>query len=153
MKEVRHRRGCKILPSDVGLESGGLKHIIAVKMTHHVKDFILSEFQSAAGVRPCKGPATLRTQVLLCGATLGRAGHNLAVHMSKSWGGIGKRIRPIDNMIRHHFATSADLDPDGLAQSGFYGEIRQHLQLNFGIWVYREKLFGSDSTDKPQEAV
>jgi len=80
---------------------------------------LLSEFQFAAGVCPYKEPATLRTQVFLCGAILGRAGHNLVVHMSKSWGGIGKRIRLIDNMIRHYFPTSAKLDPDGLAQSGF----------------------------------
>ena len=37
---------------------------------------LLGEFQRAAGMATYRQPATLRTQVFLCGALLGRAGHS-----------------------------------------------------------------------------
>ena len=80
---------------------------------------LLSEFQHAAGIPKYKEPATLRTRVFLCGAILGRAGHDLVIHMSKSWGGIGTRIPLLDNMIRHFSPTSPKLVPTGQDHYGF----------------------------------
>ncbi len=47
---------------------------------------LLAEFQRAAGLGSYCEPATLRTQVLTCGAILGRAGRRVIVHLSQSWG-------------------------------------------------------------------
>jgi hypothetical protein len=80
---------------------------------------LLSEFQHDAGIHPYKEPATLRTQVFLCGAILGRAGHNLVIHMSKSWGGIGKRIQLVDSMLRHFIPTSPKLGTEVQNPTGF----------------------------------
>ena len=46
---------------------------------------LLAEFQRVAGLRGYREPATLRTQVLTCGAILGRAGRHLVLHMARSW--------------------------------------------------------------------
>ena len=43
-------------------------------------------------------PATLRTQVFLFGATLGRAGRRVVVHLSESWGGLKQRIPLLGNV-------------------------------------------------------
>jgi hypothetical protein len=53
---------------------------------------LLAEFQRAAGLPSYREPATIRTQVLTCGAILSRAGRRLVVHLSKSWGGLQARI-------------------------------------------------------------
>ena len=53
---------------------------------------LLAEFQRAAGLPRYREPATLRTQVLTCGAILGRAGRRMVVHLSQSWGGLRSRI-------------------------------------------------------------
>jgi hypothetical protein len=45
---------------------------------------LLAEFQRAAGLPSYRQPATIRTQVLTCGAILGRAGRRMVVHLSKS---------------------------------------------------------------------
>src|SRR5947209_3343514 len=52
---------------------------------------LLTEFQRAAGFPGYREPATLRTQVLTCGAILGRAGRRLVLHLSESWGGLKAR--------------------------------------------------------------
>ena len=49
---------------------------------------VLAEFQRAAGLRSYREPTTIRTQVLTCGAILGRAGRRVVVHLSASWGGL-----------------------------------------------------------------
>jgi len=54
---------------------------------------LLAEFQRASGLRTYRQPATLRTQVFLCGALLGRAGHRLVTR-------------------------SESVDPDSLTNSG-----------------------------------
>ena len=48
---------------------------------------LLGEFQRARGMTGSRQPATLRTQVFLCGAILGRAGHRTVLHLSAAWGG------------------------------------------------------------------
>jgi hypothetical protein len=72
---------------------------------------LLAEFQRAAGLPSCREPATLRTQVLTCGAILGRAGRRAVVHLSQSWGGLGSRIPLLDNILACAFPISPKLTP------------------------------------------
>ncbi|HEX4757586.1 MAG TPA: hypothetical protein VH308_06370, partial [Terracidiphilus sp.] len=55
-------------------------------------------------------PATLRTQVLTCGAILGRAGRRLVIHLSQSWGGLQTRNPLLHNIFAWQFTTSPKLD-------------------------------------------
>lgn len=60
---------------------------------------LLGEFQRVSGLKGYRQPATLRTQVLLCGAILGRAGHRLVLHFSLAWGGVEKCKPLIENIL------------------------------------------------------
>lgn len=71
---------------------------------------LLSEFQRAAGLPVYREPATLRTQVITCGAILGRAGRRLVLHLSQSWGGLTVRNPLLDNILRCEFPISPKLD-------------------------------------------
>ena len=71
---------------------------------------LLSEFQRAAGLPVYREPATLRTQILTCGAILGRAGRRLVIHLSQSWGGLKTRILLLDNILLWQISTSPKLD-------------------------------------------
>src|SRR5205807_6795315 len=72
---------------------------------------LLAEFQRAAGLPGYREPATLRTQVLTCGAILGRAGRRLVLHLSQSWGGLKTRSLLFDNILRWQIPTSPKLNP------------------------------------------
>ena len=72
---------------------------------------LLAEFQRAAGLPSYREPATLRTQVLTCGAILGRAGRRMVVHLSQSWGGLRSRIPLLDNILAGEFPISPKLIP------------------------------------------
>ena len=72
---------------------------------------LLAEFQRAAGLPSYREPATLRTQVLTCGAILGRAGRRVVVHLSQSWGGLRSRIPLLDNILACEFPISPKLTP------------------------------------------
>jgi len=72
---------------------------------------LLAEFQRAAGLPSYREPATLRTQVLTCGAILGRAGRRMVVHMSQSWGGLRSRIPLLDNILTCEFSISPKFIP------------------------------------------
>ena len=72
---------------------------------------LLSEFQRAAGLPGYREPATLRTQILTCGAILGRAGRRLVLHLSQSWGGLKARNALFDNILRWQIPTSPKLNP------------------------------------------
>ena len=72
---------------------------------------LLSEFQRAAGLPVYREPATLRTQVLTCGAILGRAGRHLVIHLSQSWGGLKTRIPLFDSILNWQIPTSPKLAP------------------------------------------
>ena len=72
---------------------------------------LLAEFQRAAGLPSYREPATLRTQVLTCGAILGRAGRRMVVHLSQSWGGLRSRIPLLDSILACEFPTSPKLTP------------------------------------------
>ena len=74
---------------------------------------LLSEFQRVSGMQSYHQPATLRTQVFLCGAILGRAGRKPVLHMSSAWGGLQDRNPLFDKILNYAFPTSPKL---GFAQ-------------------------------------
>jgi hypothetical protein len=71
---------------------------------------LLGEFQRASGMRSYRQPATLRAQVFLCGAILGRAGHHPVIHLSNAWGGLKTRISLLDHIFSYVFPTSPKLE-------------------------------------------
>ena len=76
---------------------------------------LLGEFQRASGISGYRQPASLRTQVFLCGAILGRAGPRIVLHLSTAWGGLGKRIPLLDHLLAYENPTSPKLDFQPLA--------------------------------------
>jgi hypothetical protein len=73
---------------------------------------LLGEFQRVSGMPGYKQPATLRTQVFLCGAILGRAARKYVLHMSSSWGGLETRNPLFEKILAYAFPTSPKLDLD-----------------------------------------
>ena len=73
---------------------------------------LLGEFQRACRFTTYRQPATLRAQVFLCGALLGRAGHRLVLHLSASWGGLQQRIPLLENVLAYGVPTSPKLNPE-----------------------------------------
>jgi DDE family transposase len=71
---------------------------------------LLGEFQRASQMKGYRQPATLRTQVFLCGAVLGRAGHRLVLHLSSAWGGLEKLKPLLDNLLSPVFPTPPKLE-------------------------------------------
>ena len=71
---------------------------------------LLGEFQRAGGLPVYRQPATLRTQVLTCGAVLGRAGRRVVLHLSESWGGLIQRKPLLDNLLTCQIPTSPKLE-------------------------------------------
>lgn len=71
---------------------------------------LLAEFQRAAGMSGYRQPATLRAQVFLCGAILGRAGRRTVLHLSAAWGGLEKRNSLFDNLLTYLDPTSRKLE-------------------------------------------
>ena len=71
---------------------------------------LLAEFQRAVGLPDYREPATIRTQILTCGAILGRAGRRLVIHLSESWGGLQKRIPLLDSILKWQIPTSPKLE-------------------------------------------
>jgi DNA-directed RNA polymerase subunit N (RpoN/RPB10) len=70
---------------------------------------LMAEFQRAAGLPGYREPATIRAQVLACGAILGRAGRQMVVHLSEGWGGLRSRIPLLDSILSCEFPTSPKL--------------------------------------------
>ena len=73
---------------------------------------LLAEFQRATGMSGYRQPATLRVQVFLCGAILGRAGHRTVLHLSSAWGGLEHRNALFDNLLPYLSATSPKLSSE-----------------------------------------
>lgn len=71
---------------------------------------LLAEFQRACGMSRYRQPATLRAQVFLCGAILGRAGHRTVLHLSAAWGGLEKRNSLFDKLLTYLNPTSRKLE-------------------------------------------
>jgi len=71
---------------------------------------LLGECQRATGMAGYRQPATLRAQVFLCGAILGRAGHRTVLHLSAAWGGLEKRNSLLDTLLDYAIPTSRKLE-------------------------------------------
>jgi hypothetical protein len=102
------------LKHDLGADGFCLKEFFATEAAFRsvlLLFNLLAEFQRAAGLPCYREPATIRTQVLTCGAILGRAARRSVVHLSQSWGGLKTRIALLDNILNWQFPTSPKLSP------------------------------------------
>lgn len=102
------------LKHDLGADGFCLKQFFATEAAFRAVLLLfnlLAEFQRSAGLPNYRAPATIRTQVLTCGAILGRAGRRLVVHLSQSWGGLNSRIPLLDSVLGCEFPTSPKLAP------------------------------------------
>ena len=101
------------LKHDLGADGFCLKQFFATEAAFRAILLLfnlLVEFQSAADLPRYREPATIRTQVLTCGAILGRAGRRLVLHLSQSWGGLKTRNSLLDSILQWQFSTSPKLD-------------------------------------------
>ncbi len=102
------------LKHDLGADGFCLKEFFATDAAFRAVLLLfnlLAEFQRAAALPGYRAPATIRTQVLTCGAILGRAGRRLVVHLSQSWGGLKSRIPLLDSILACELPTSPKLTP------------------------------------------
>jgi hypothetical protein len=102
------------LKHDLGADGFCLKQFFATEAAFRAVLLLfnlLAEFQRAAGLPVYREPATIRTQVLTCGALLGRAGRRLVLHLSESWGGLKTRIPLLDSILNWQIPTSPKLEP------------------------------------------
>ena len=100
------------LKHDLGADGFCLKEFFATEAAFRAVLLLfnlLAEFQRTAGLPSYRAPATIRTQVLTCGAILGRAGRRLVVHLSQSWGGLKTRIPLLDSIRACECPTSPKL--------------------------------------------
>lgn len=79
---------------------------------------LLVEFQRAAAMSRYRQPATIRTQVLSCGAILGRAGRRLVLHLSQSWGGLQTRNALLEKILEWKIPISPKLADPAPAATG-----------------------------------
>ena len=101
------------LKHDLGADGFCLKQFFATEAAFRsvlLLFNLLAEFQRAAGLPAYREPATIRTQVLTCGAILGRAGRRLVIHLSQSWGGLTTRIPLLDAILHWQIPTSPKLE-------------------------------------------
>src|SRR5215475_3099230 len=102
------------LKHDLGADGFCMKQFFATETAFRAVLLLfnlLSEFQRAAGLPVYREPATIRTQILTCGAILGRAGRHLVIHLSQSWGGLKTRIPLLDNILNWNIPTSPKFQP------------------------------------------
>ena len=102
------------LKHDLGADGFCMKQFFATEAAFRAVLLLfnlLAEFQRAAGLPVYRAPATIRTQVLTCGAVLGRAGRRLVLHLSDSWGGLKTRIPLLDSILNWQIPTSPKLEP------------------------------------------
>lgn len=100
------------LKRDLGADGFCLKQFHATEAAFRsvlVLFNLMAEFQRAAGLPKYREPATIRTQVLTCGAILGRAGRRVVVHLSQSWGGLKTRIPLLESLLTWEIPTSPKL--------------------------------------------
>jgi hypothetical protein len=76
---------------------------------------LLGEFQRATRMSGYRQPSTLRAQVFLCGAILGRPARRTVLHLSAAWGGLDKRNSLFDKLLQDEIATSPKLQFHPLA--------------------------------------
>jgi hypothetical protein len=100
------------LKHDLGADGFCMKQFFATEAAFRAVLLLfnlLSEFQRAAGLPVYRAPATIRTQILTCGAILGRAGRRLVLHLSDNWGGLKTRIPLLDSILNWEIPTSPKL--------------------------------------------
>jgi Transposase DDE domain group 1 len=100
------------LKHDLGADGFCLKQFFATEAAFRALLLLfnlLSEFQRAAGLPVYRAPATIRTQVLTCGAILGRTGRRLVLHLSGSWGGLKTRTPLLDSILNWEVPNSPKL--------------------------------------------
>ena len=98
------------LKYDLAADDFCLKEFFATEAAFRAVLFLfnlLSEFQRVSGMNGYRQPATLRTQVFLCGAILGRTARKQVLHMSSSWGGLEIRNPLFEKILAYVFPTSA----------------------------------------------
>jgi len=103
------------LKNDLGADGFCLKQFFATEAAFRsilLLFNLLAEFQRAAGLTGYQQPASLRTQVLACGAILGRAGRRFVLHLSNSWGGLTRRIPLLDHVLQWEIPTSPKFEPE-----------------------------------------
>src|SRR6202171_423954 len=101
------------LQHDLGADGFCMKQFFATEAAFRAVLLLfnlLSEFQRAAGLPVYREPATIRTQVITCGAILGRAGRRLVIHLSQSWGGLKTRNPLLDSILNWQIPTSPKLE-------------------------------------------
>ena len=101
------------LKHDLGADGFCLKPFFATEAAFRTVLLLfnlLAEFQRAMGLPAYREPATIRAQVLTCGAILGRAGRRLVIHLSQSWGGLKTRIPLLDSISKWEIPTSPKLE-------------------------------------------
>ena len=102
------------LKHDLGADGFCLKQFFATEAAFRsvlLLFNLLAEFQRAAGLPAYREPATIRTQILTCGAILGRAGRRLVLHLSENWGGLTTRIPLLESILQWLIPTSPKLQP------------------------------------------
>jgi len=102
------------LKHDLGADGFCLKEFFATEAAFRAVLLLfnlLAEFQRAAALPGYREPATIRAQVLTCGAILGRAGRRTVVHLSESWGGLKSRIPLLDSILSCEFPISPKFTP------------------------------------------
>ena len=102
------------LKHDLGADGFYMKQFFATEAAFRAVWLLfnlLSEFQRAVGLPVYREPATIRTQILTCGAILGRAGRRIVIHLSDSWGGLKTRIPLLDSILNWQIPTSPKLTP------------------------------------------
>ena len=70
---------------------------------------LLSEFRRVSGIPQHKEPATLRSQVLLCGAELTPVAGEIILSLSTSWGGLQRRISLLSSVLSWVYTISPKL--------------------------------------------
>jgi hypothetical protein len=102
------------LKHDLGADGFCLKQFFATEAAFRAVLLLfnlLTEFQRAAGLPVYREPVTLRTQILTCGAILGRAGRRLVLHLSQSWGGLKSRNPLLDSILHWQIPNLPKLEP------------------------------------------
>ena len=101
------------LKSDLGVDGFCLREFFATEaafLSILMLFNLLGEFQRASGMTGYRQPASLRVQVFLCGAILGRAGHRPVLHLSAAWGGLAQRNPLFDKLLIYEIPTSRKLE-------------------------------------------
>ena len=102
------------LKDDLGADGFCLHDFFATEAAFRTVLFtynLLGEFQRACGMTAWRQPATLRQNVFVCGAALGRSGHHLVLFLSQSWGGLTRRKPLLDRLRQSRNPTAPQLTP------------------------------------------